>query len=52
MQNQAFKPGGEQAVAVENIFACTTLNPDWVDRLARSVENAPAKQVMRTRLVF
>ncbi|MEK8081658.1 hypothetical protein [Pseudomonas sp. XK-1] len=52
MQNQAFEPGGEQAVAVEKIVACTTLNPDWVDRLACWVEIDPAEQVMQTRLVY
>jgi len=52
MQNQALEPGGEQAVVAEKIVACTTLNPDWADRLARWVENGPAEQVMQTRLVY
>jgi hypothetical protein len=48
MQNQALEPGDEQALAVEKIVACTTLNPDWVDRLDRDVERCLAGQLMRT----
>jgi hypothetical protein len=44
MQNQALEPGDEQVVARAKILACTTLNPDWADRLVCNDEREAARK--------
>ena len=52
MQNQALELSSGQALLEQKIFACTTLNPDWADRLVRRDKEEAVRRSKRFRVIY
>jgi hypothetical protein len=52
MQNQALEPGCGAALLEPKIVACTTLNPDWADRLVRHDKRETLRRRKKTRKFY